>query len=198
MKQLPESGKNHTGAALLVIDVQLGMFESPLISPVHNADKLLPVVRGMIARARKADVPIVYIQHCGGKGHPLEEGTPSWQIHPAIQPHTGEAVVQKRFSDSFYDTELQEVLQSKSIGQLFVVGIQTDLCVDTTCRRAFSLGYDVVLVEDGHSTWDNGVLSAEQIIAHHNRTLESSFAKVARASSLFEEFQVATTGKDRT
>ena len=36
-----------------------------------------------------------------------------------------------------------------------------------------ALGYPVVLVSDGHSTVDNGVLSAAQISAHHNKTLAS-------------------------
>jgi hypothetical protein len=34
------------------------------------------------------------------------------------------------------------------------------------------LGFDVTLVGDGHTTIDNDVLKAEQIIAHHNRALD--------------------------
>ena len=49
--------------------------------------------------------------------------------------------------------------------------MQTEYCVDTSCRAAADLGYKVVLVRDGHSTFDNGVLTAEKIVAHHNRTL---------------------------
>ena len=47
----------------------------------------------------------------------------------------------------------------------------TQFCVDTTVRRAVSNGFDVVLVEDGHATSDFGVLTADQIVAHHNRLL---------------------------
>jgi nicotinamidase-related amidase len=43
--------------------------------------------------------------------------------------------------------------------------------VDTTTRRALALGYPVQLVSDGHTTMDSAVLSAAQIIAHHNETL---------------------------
>ncbi|WP_242361773.1 hypothetical protein [Anaeromyxobacter sp. SG17] len=35
-----------------------------------------------------------------------------------------------------------------------------------------SLGYDVVLVGDAHATADSGALSADQIIAHLNDTLD--------------------------
>lgn len=48
----------------------------------------------------------------------------------------------------------------------------TQFCVDTTVRRAVSLGYDVDLVSDGHMTADFGGLSFEQIIAHHNALLD--------------------------
>jgi hypothetical protein len=43
--------------------------------------------------------------------------------------------------------------------------------VDTTCRRATTLGYDVTLAGDAHTTMSE-VLPAEQIIAHHNATLD--------------------------
>src|SRR5581483_3373536 len=47
-----------------------------------------------------------------------------------------------------------------------------EYCVDTTCRRATSLGYDVTLVGDAHLTRDNGVLTAANIIAHHKFVLD--------------------------
>jgi nicotinamidase-related amidase len=47
----------------------------------------------------------------------------------------------------------------------------TQYCVDTTVRRAVSLGYDVTLVADGHMTADSGALGFEQIIEHHNALL---------------------------
>ena len=53
-----------------------------------------------------------------------------------------------------------------------VSGMRTEMCVDTTCRRAISEGYDVTLVADAHATVDSEVLPAAQIIAHHNYTLD--------------------------
>jgi nicotinamidase-related amidase len=54
--------------------------------------------------------------------------------------------------------------------------LQTECCIDATCRRAFSLGYDVTLVKDAHGTWDKDDISAARIIAHHNEVLDSWFA----------------------
>ena len=48
--------------------------------------------------------------------------------------------------------------------------MQTEYCVDTTCRRALSLGFGVTLVADGHTTCD-GILPAADVIRHHNALL---------------------------
>ena len=60
----------------------------------------------------------------------------------------------------------------------------TEYCIDTTCRRAVSLGYDVTLVADAHTTHDNDLLPAEKIIAHHNRSLSRSMVGLARAAEV--------------
>jgi len=174
---------------LLVVDVQVGMFDSPLISPVYGGEQLLTKVNDLIERARSFRVPVIYVQHSGGSGHPLEHGTRGWQIHPIISPSDGDLVVQKQTPDSFYHTSLQQELEAKRIKKLTLVGIQTEYCVDTTCRRAFSLGYDVTLVKDAHSTWDTKILAAQQIIDHHNEILGSWFATLKEAVSInFEEY----------
>jgi nicotinamidase-related amidase len=49
-----------------------------------------------------------------------------------------------------------------------LVGLQTDMCIDATCRRANELGYQVTVVKDCHSTWSQGNQSATQIIEHYN------------------------------
>jgi nicotinamidase-related amidase len=159
--------------ALLVIDVQNGMFAED--DPVFQGDSLLATIGDLIGKARTADVLVIYVQHHGGPGHPLQPGSDPWHIHPAIAPAEGEPIIGKREPDSFFETTLQQELASRSIRKLIVTGIQTELCVDTTCRRAASLGYEITLVADAHSTWDSRTLSAAQIIAHHNDTLKGWF-----------------------
>lgn len=53
-----------------------------------------------------------------------------------------------------------------------IAGLMTQYCVDTTCRRAVSLGFDVTLVADAHTTADSDTLQVEQIVAHHNALLD--------------------------
>lgn len=49
-------------------------------------------------------------------------------------------------------------------------------------RRALALGYPVTLAADGHTTTDNPILPAAQIVAHHNATLANLGAYGVRAS----------------
>jgi nicotinamidase-related amidase len=170
------------GMALLVIDVQVGNFDEA--APVHGGSELLSTIGGLIARARAVGTPVIYVQHCGPKGAIDQPGAPGWEIHPEIAPAEGDAVIQKHHPDAFQDTNLAHELKSKGVDKLVLAGIQTEYCVDTTCRRAYSMGYDVTLVADGHSTWDTDQLTASQVIAHHNQVLGSWFATLKKAGEI--------------
>jgi nicotinamidase-related amidase len=168
--------------ALLIIDMQLGNFQGK--DSVYAGEKLLSNVQRLIGRARGEGVPIFYVQNKGGKGDPDEIGTPGWEIHPTILPKEGDAVIKKETPDAFHKTSLHQKLRSKGIDMLVVAGLQTEYCIDTTCRRAYSLEYAVVLVKDAHSTWNSCNLTAEQIIGHHNQVLGGWFATVKNENEI--------------
>lgn len=80
-------------------------------------------------------------------------------------------MIEKKTPDSFHGTSLDTVLGNLGVQRLVLCGIQSEVCVDTTCRRAFSLGYDVVLVGDAHGTWNRGSLGVKQVIDNENDVL---------------------------
>jgi nicotinamidase-related amidase len=157
------------GIALLVIDVQVGIIDG--LRAFKGRD-VLDRIAELLSRARGARIPVLYVQHDGEAGDVLETGSLGWQIHPAIAPAYGEPVIRKKASDSFFETTLKRELDARGIGRLVIAGCQTEYCIDTACRRAVSLGYDVTLVSDAHTTVDSEILRAEQIIAHHNVVLD--------------------------
>ncbi len=156
--------------ALMIIDVQHG-----LIDGFENDWRdTLPIIRDLGSRARAARTPVAVIQHCGPTAaHPLHPDQPGWKLHPVVDPQPSDLRIEKRWSDAFRNTDLDAMLQAAAVTRLVLVGAQTELCVDTTARRALSLGYDVDLVADGHTTSANETLTREQIIAHHNTSLTS-------------------------
>ncbi len=156
-------------SALAIIDVQIGLVK---LIPPEVRDRVLPKIKVLLSQARSSGMPVFFIQHDGPKGHPLEAETPAWAIHPSILPRSGEPVIRKTASDAFFETRLADELQRAEIGHLIISGAMTEYCVDTTCRRAVTLGYDVTLAADAHLTRDTADLTAAQIIAHHNSLLD--------------------------
>jgi nicotinamidase-related amidase len=140
--------------ALLVIDLQVGFLHAKV--PVYRTRELLTVVKNLQDRAREHAAPVVFLQHDGEAGHPTQTGGPGWPIEPAIAPALGDVIVRKRSCDGFHGSDLDDRLRALGVTGLVVTGVLTELCVDTTCRRALTMGYDVTLVADGHSTVDFG------------------------------------------
>jgi nicotinamidase-related amidase len=165
--------------AVLVIDVQHALCTGAEV--VFDITRVIERINAVGAKARAVGAPVVLIQHEEADGS-FKFGSDGWQLASEIKTRSDDVRVRKTTPDSFNLTELHALLQEKGVTHLVICGLQTDFCVDTTVRRALALGYQVVLVADAHSTVDNGVLSAAQIIAHHNTTLShiTSFGPRAR------------------
>jgi nicotinamidase-related amidase len=162
--------------ALLIIDVQKDIVAgmgTPERQPVIDRalDDVVVRLSAVKARAHAAGIPVILVQHDGGPGDVLEKGTRGWAIRDELSPLANDIVVEKTSCDSFHETELQDRLHELAITHLVIGGCQTEYCIDTTVRRAISLGYDVTLIADGHTTGDTASLQFADIVAHHNETL---------------------------
>ncbi|HEY4080509.1 MAG TPA: cysteine hydrolase family protein [Burkholderiaceae bacterium] len=171
--------------ALLIIDIQAGLCTGKYA--VFEAERVIGNVNRISEQARAQGVPVVVIQHEEDEGS-LVYNSAGWQLAESLVATPQDVFIRKGASDSFHKTELQAKLQSLGITELIVCGMQSDFCVNSTVRRGLALGYPITLVSDAHSTLDNSVLTAEQIIAHHNETLSqlSSFGVRAQLKTTEE------------
>ena len=163
--------------SLIIIDVQNAILRglaSEQRRPVIDAalDAVVARLAGVKARAKAAGVPVILVQHDGDDDHRLRTGGEGWRLRTEIAPAAGDIVVHKTASDSFYATDLQARLDALGATHLVVGGCMTPYCVDTTVRRAVSLGFDVTLLSDGHMTTDGHSLTFDQIVEHHNSVLD--------------------------
>lgn len=166
--------------AVLVIDVQQGLCEGD--GAAFDCKGTISRINHVTQKAREAGVPVIFIQHESKSGY-LERGSNAWQLAHGIQVNPGDTTVGKTTPDAFLNTALADTLTSLGIEKLAVCGMHTEFCVDTTTRRALSLGYPVILISDAHTSAGNSAISAEQVIAHHNATLTniSSFGPRVQA-----------------
>jgi nicotinamidase-related amidase len=161
-----------TNTALLVVDVQRNMFE--LTPAVADGVELLATLKDLIARARAAGVPVLYVRNSGGPGDPDAPGTTGWELSPALPRQSAEPIVDKTKPDAFDGTNLRTILLSRGVRRLVVAGLQSEFCIQATCRGAHARGYNVTLVEDAHGTYDapDGGPTAREISARENAALK--------------------------
>lgn len=158
-----------SNTALLVIDVQRGLFEKS--TPIYQAEQLLENICALIERAHGAGTPVFYVQHAGEKI--LVEGSDEWRFHPRLQPLESDMIVSKTHGSAFEATILKSELEKRGVRRLVVTGLVTHGCVRATCLDAFKLGYEVILVQDGHSNYHK---KAAHVIEEWNRKLSQGGA----------------------
>ena len=168
-------------SALLVIDMQHGLFYGD--PAPHAADSVLSNILLLTEKAKLAGAPVFFARHTGPDGSPFSEQSPLTQLIPELVVHAEkDRVFTKRFPSCFRDTELLLQLREKGIKRLVIAEMKTEFCVDTTCRIAAEQGFQVVLISNAHTTVNNEYLLAEQIIGHHNRTLDGPFVSLVTAA----------------
>jgi nicotinamidase-related amidase len=164
-------------SALLLIDLQNAILTGLGTAVRQPAiDAALEVVVARLAalkhKARAAGIPAFIVQNDGPPTHRLAKRSEGWYLRREIAPEAGDAVIHKTSCDSFFETDLEARLRARGVTRLVIGGCMTQFCIDTTARRAVSLGFDVALLSDGHTTADMGTLGFEAIIAHHNLLLD--------------------------
>src|SRR4029077_16043110 len=92
--------------------------------------------------------PSLRIGAPGPMGRILVRGEPGHDIIPELYPPKGEPVIDKPGKGAFYQTDLDLMLRNRAIDTLFVCGVTTEVCVNTTVREANDRGYRCVVLSD--------------------------------------------------
>ncbi|WP_248960507.1 cysteine hydrolase family protein [Sphaerisporangium perillae] len=181
-------------AALVVIDVQKG-FEAAYWGRRDNPDAEENIA-ALIRKWRAEERPIVVVRHDSHTpGSPLEPGTPGNELKDVVTEALGadapDLLVTKTVNSAFYgEPDLGGWLRDHGVQQIVIIGIQTNMCNETTARMAGNLGYRVLYPIDAMHTFDavgpdGEVVTAEDLTRataaslHHGR-----FARVVRTADL--------------
>lgn len=137
-------------SALIVIDAQNTYTEG--IMKLDGMDAALQECKTLLDRFRSAGRPVFHIQHDAGEGSPYDLHNHSGQIISLVAPIEGEAVITKHYPSSFAQTELNKLLEETQVKDLILVGFMSHMCVNSTARAAFSLGYNPTVVAAATAT----------------------------------------------
>ena len=69
-------------------------------------------------------------------------------------PEAGELVIHKHRYSGFKGTDLDMTLRARGIKSIIVTGVSTNVCVESTLRDGFEIGYYAAIVEDATASWD--------------------------------------------
>jgi ureidoacrylate peracid hydrolase len=169
-------------SAVVVVDMQNAFASKDGMLDIAGADlagapAVVDVIGRILSAARRAQIPVVYLQmgykadlsDSGGpespnwhkelgirmmnsrpelKGKLVTEGTWDFAIVDELAPQPGDIVIVKTRYSGFSRTALDAELQGRGVRYLFFTGIATNVCVESTLRDAFFLDYWPILITD--------------------------------------------------
>jgi len=178
-------------SALLLIDIQNDYFPGHKMELAGSIQAAAAAAR-LLAEFRKQKWHIYHIQHISTQPGAtfLLPDTSGVEIYQTVRPFPTEPVITKHFPNSFRDTELLQRLKSDKVSSLLICGMMSHMCVDTTVRAAFDLGFSSIVTHDACATRDlifNEVsVPAKLVHAAYMAALGAVFAKVKGVDEILE------------
>ena len=207
--------------AVVVVDMQNGFASKGGMLDIAGVDiagapAVVRSIGAVVAAARRAGIPIVYLQmgfkpdlsNSGGpsspnwhkelalrlmdcrpelKGKLLVEGTWDFAIVDELTPRPEDLVIVKTRYSGFARTTLDAELRARGIRYLLFTGIATNVCVESTLRDAFFLDYWPILIHDAAMAAGSSAMHDATIF-----NVESFFGWTAGAEELLRILEPAS------
>ena len=174
------------GSALVMIDLQNTYREG--VMRLEGVEPAILEARKLLHRARAAGIPIFHIQHDAGAGSPYDVGARIGAISDEVAPEKGETTIVKNYPNAFIGTDLQAKLEATGVKDIILAGFMTHMCINSTARGAFNLGFRPSIVASTTATRDlpgadGTVVSASALQAASLAAVADLFAVVTARES---------------
>jgi nicotinamidase-related amidase len=137
-------------SALVMVDCQ-NTYRRGVMQLSHVEPAIL-VAQQVLQMVRDLHIPIIHIQHDAGVGTPYDVTAEIGQISDEVAPKNGESVITKNYPNSFIATPLEAQLKSLQIEHVVLAGFMTHMCINSTARGAFNLGFKPTVVASACAT----------------------------------------------
>lgn len=167
---------------LLIIDIQNDYFKGGAMELAGAEEAALQAAQ-LMGKFRSEDKPIIFMQHMASEQASFfKPNTLGVNIHQSVAPQQGDMILQKSYPNSFRDTELLALLRKAGIQELIICGMMTHMCVDTTVRAAFDLGFSCKLIGDACATksleYDGRSVDSKEVQTSYLAAIDGTFAEV--------------------
>ena len=168
--------------ALLIIDIQNDYFKDGAME-LLGAEEAAQNAARLIANFRMKQMPILFVQHIASEQASFfRPNTVGVKINNRISPNAEDSIFQKKYPNSLRETELLSYLKKYHIHKLVICGMMTHMCVDTTVRAAFDLGFENILIGDACATKDlefgGQKVAAKEVQISYLAGIHGTFAQV--------------------
>ncbi len=174
---------------LVIVDIQNDYFPGGRME-LEGSIEASRSARVLLLAFREKGLPVFHVQHVASKPGAtfFLPNTPGAEIHENVTPVAGETILRKNFPNSFRGTELLERLKQDEVTRLVIAGMMTHMCIDTTVRAAFDLGFTCELAHDACATkalsFGLEIVPARQVHISFLSALQGVFANVLSAREI--------------
>ena len=137
-------------SALIMVDCQNTYRRG--IMQLSNVEPAIKEAQKLLQMARDLKIPIIHIQHDAGVGSPYDVTAEIGQISTEVAPKNGENKITKNYPNAFIATPLEAQLKALGIENVVLVGFMTHMCINSTARGAFNLGFKPTVVASACAT----------------------------------------------
>ncbi|MBC7756087.1 MAG: cysteine hydrolase [Bdellovibrio sp.] len=153
LREVTGMGFDYAGlknSALIMVDCQNTYRHG--VMQLTNVEPAIVEAQKLLQMARDLKVPIIHIQHDAGVGSPYDITAEIGAISDEVAPKNGEAVVVKNYPNAFWHTNLEAQLKSLGIENVVIAGFMTHVCINSTARGAFNLGFKPTVIASACAT----------------------------------------------
>lgn len=169
--------------ALLVINMQNDFTYGSL--GFEKARALISPVAQYVEEARRRGMPVIFLNDCHDEtdvrefyiwGRHAVQGSQGAAVCDDLKAGAADYFIDKHFYSGFFNTGLLCLLNDLRVNHLYVVGLDSNICVYQTVADAFNFGFSTTLLSD---------LTAAQYMTDYHSSLSfmnGNFSTVLRDS----------------
>jgi nicotinamidase-related amidase len=147
---LPTAPARISASALIMVDLQNTYTQG--VMRLEGVEVAIGRAASLLERFRNSGRPVIHIVHDAGVGSLYDLTTDIVQIIAEVAPRDGEPVIAKNYPSSFEKTDLDAQLKALGISNIVLAGFMTHMCINSTARAGFNLGYSPTIIASTTAT----------------------------------------------